>query len=207
MHWRDVHSSGSTGRPVRLKRSDVVLLLVGALTLRYHFWHRRDLSAKNVTIRRFDGEQSAAGSRWAPCFPTGPSLYWDQALPVGVLLGRLFAEEPEYLLTRPSIVRAMIRRSREIGGRPRRLREVRTYGEVVDADLRRLCEEEWGVPLSDDYCCEEFGPIALQCPEHDHYHIQAETTLVEVLDDDGSLASPARSAAWSALRSTTWSRR
>ena len=32
---------------------------------------------------------------------------------------------------------------------------------------------------------EEFGYLALQCPEHEHYHVQSENVLVEILNDDG----------------------
>ena len=35
------------------------------------------------------------------------------------------------------------------------------------------------------YSAEEVGHIALQCPEHDVYHVMAENLLVEVLRDDG----------------------
>ena len=70
------------------------------------------------------------------------------------------------------------------------LREVRTLGEASTPDLRALCREAWGVPLVDVYSAEEVGYIALQCPEHEHYHVQAESVLVEILDERGAPAPP-----------------
>lgn len=70
------------------------------------------------------------------------------------------------------------------------LKAVRTYGEVVHPDVRAVCRETWGVPVQDMYSCEEVGYMALQCPEHEHYHVQSETVLVEVLDDAGQPCGP-----------------
>jgi phenylacetate-CoA ligase len=40
------------------------------------------------------------------------------------------------------------------------------------------------------YSCEEVGYIALQCPDHPHYHCQSESVLVEVLNDAGEPCGP-----------------
>jgi phenylacetate-CoA ligase len=43
------------------------------------------------------------------------------------------------------------------------------------------------LPLSDIYSSEEFGNIALQCPEYPEiYHVQAENLLVEIVDENGA---------------------
>ncbi len=78
------------------------------------------------------------------------------------------------------------------GSRPlTRLREVRTFGEVLEPHVRRLCREMWNVPVSDVYSTQEIGYIAIQCPEvEDHYHVQAENVLLEVLDDQGRPCGP-----------------
>ena len=65
------------------------------------------------------------------------------------------------------------------------LREVRTISEAQPDGLRELCQEVWGAKLVDLYSTIELGILALQCPEHDHYHVQSEGVLLEVLDDKG----------------------
>ncbi|NNM28500.1 MAG: phenylacetate--CoA ligase family protein, partial [Akkermansiaceae bacterium] len=76
------------------------------------------------------------------------------------------------------------------GIRPPKLREVRTLGEIVTPQLREPCREEWGLPLDDMYTSQEFGYIALQCPDCDDLHVQAENVLVEILDDAGQPCAP-----------------
>jgi phenylacetate-CoA ligase len=46
------------------------------------------------------------------------------------------------------------------------------------------------VPVEDIYSCEEVGIMALQCPRHEHHHVQSESVLVEILDDQGNPAGP-----------------
>ncbi len=46
------------------------------------------------------------------------------------------------------------------------------------------------MPVQDVYSCEELGFLALQCPQHEHYHVQSESVLVEVLDEQGNPCAP-----------------
>jgi phenylacetate-CoA ligase len=83
-----------------------------------------------------------------------------------------------------------LRAFQRAGKRLPALRLVRTFAERVDPDLRRECQETLGVPLVDCYGSLEASYIAIQCPEHPHYHIQSERNLVEVLRDDGAPCQP-----------------
>jgi len=99
-------------------------------------------------------------------------------------------ENPDYLLTHPSNLAALARRSLERKIALPRLRQVRTFGEMLRPDLRELCKMAWNVTLADIYSAEEVGYVALQCPLGEHYHVQAENLLVEILDDDNRPCSP-----------------
>jgi phenylacetate-CoA ligase len=70
------------------------------------------------------------------------------------------------------------------------LKEIRTLGEVVGDDVRATCKQAWNVPLVDQYSCQEAGYLALQCPEHEHYHLQSESSLVEILNDENKPCMP-----------------
>ena len=64
------------------------------------------------------------------------------------------------------------------------------FAESVDADLRAHVRRAMGVPLTDTYSSQEVGCMAIQCPGHDHYHVQAETVRLEVLDDRDQPCAP-----------------
>jgi phenylacetate-CoA ligase len=57
---------------------------------------------------------------------------------------------------------------------------------MLTAEARQICGRTWNVPVTDMYSTEECGYLAIQCPEHEHYHLQAESALVEILDEDGA---------------------
>jgi len=65
------------------------------------------------------------------------------------------------------------------------LRQIRTMAEIVSPALRGDCREALGVEICDMYSSQECGYFALQCPGHDHYLVQAESVLLEVIDAEG----------------------
>ncbi len=191
----EISTSGSTGRPVTITGTAVTQLFFTALNLRYHLWHRRDLLAKIAGICVQTGAITAAlkdgkGESWAPVYDTGPFVFMPIATPVGKQLEWLGRENPGYLLTYPSNLMALVKRSQESGVRLEGLRGVATMGEVLGPDVRSACETIWAVPVTDAYSAQEVGMIALQCPDHPHYHVQSENVLVEVLDDAGEPCAP-----------------
>lgn len=194
----DVHetvSSRSTGAPVRLRTTGVVQAFWEALTLRDHAWHRRDLSARLGAIRYLGpgapasegGSQGAGwGSATAGFAPEAPVSVLSLATTTDEQVAWLLREDPAYLLVYPTVLAAILRTLAAAGpARPRNLRQVRTVCEALAPGLRELCLEVLGVPLVDCYSAQEVGYLALQCPEHPHYHAQAERLLVEILDEDG----------------------
>lgn len=185
-------TSGSTGMFVRTLKSDLVEMWWRALTLREHLWHRRDFTGKLAAIRIGLEDQEAEG--WGPAtepiFASGRSAGLSISADVASQFAWLERQQPDYLLTYPSNVAALAKTSLERGVRLPRLREVRTIGELLPRETRDLCREAWGVNVTDAYSSEECGQIALQCPEYEHYHVQSECALVEVLDDQGKACAP-----------------
>ena len=195
----EVYTSGSTGKPIHAVRSDLWLLMWSAVTVREHLWHGRDLSGKLAAIREStigkalhpDGERlDNWGFSTADIFRTGPSVSLNIATPVDDQLEWLSREEPDYLLSHPTMLDRLVRRSVETGLRPHKLKQVLTIAEIVAPGLREVCRAEWGVPVVDTYSTRETGYLALQCPETDHYHLQSETVLVEILDPAGRPCEP-----------------
>ena len=180
-------TSGSAGEPLRVYGSQLDTMFWLAHTLRDHLWHRRNLAGKLCAIRSRVNTSEQAG--WGPAtdaiFDTGPSAILDIRTDPARQLEWLQQHNPDYLLSHPTNLRELARLSLRGGVQLPRLKEVRTFGETLPQDLRALCREAWNSKIADVYSAEEVGYIALQCPEHDHYHLQSEHLLIEVLDDAG----------------------
>ena len=192
-------TSGSTGRPLLTVGTAVTRVFWNCLTLRDHLWHRRDFAQKLGVIRQ--GRQGWAADRsgqrtsnWGPAtgglVRTGPAALLSITHLVREQAEWLRSERPGYLLTYPSNAMALARHFSQRGERLPGLLEVRTFGEVLDPALRSACRQALGVPVVDMYSSQEVGYIALQCPELDHYHVQSENLLVEVLDGQGAPCGP-----------------
>lgn len=190
-------TSGSSGSPVVVVGTAVSRILWHAITLRHHLWHRRDFSAKMATIRALrnrtgttEERQDNWGGATVDLLKTGPLVALDASTSIDEQADWLVRENPEYLLTYPSIASALVEHMEREGMKLPRLREVSTFGELLEPRLRSLSKEAWGVPVVDGYSSQEVGYIAIQCPETEQYHVQAESVLVEVIDDDGNWCKP-----------------
>jgi len=195
------HTSGSTGMPTAVLRTELTGLIWEAITLRDNLWHRRDMSGTfaALRIRQSPGENAPDGARalaWSlgagAAFVTGPSLVLRGVRPISEQIAWLGREQPDYILIHPTILRAMLRDPEGRGLHHERLKAVISYSELVPAGLGELLAETWGVPLQDIYTSEELGYIALQCPDLPHYHVQSEAVFVEILDEAGAPCPPGR---------------
>ncbi|NJN51944.1 MAG: phenylacetate--CoA ligase family protein [Gammaproteobacteria bacterium] len=185
-------TSGSTAAPVRFLTTQLSGVYWNALTLRDHLWHRRDLNQTLAVIRRESspGRYAGWGSATHGIVKTGPSVGNTIGADANELLDWLASENPGYLLTYPSLVAEIARLAIARGVPLPNLREIRTLAESVNEETRALCRLAWGVPITDLYSASEAGYLALQCPDHEHYHVMAESSLVEVLDDSGTPCEP-----------------
>ena len=195
----EVSSSGSTGRPITVYATEYVSLLWHSFTLREHFWHRRDLAGKLCAIRHQPdgGALPPGGNRlpgWGPstdiAYRSGPCSVLNIKASIREQADWLAWEDPDYLLTYPTSALDLLRFFRENGLNLRQLRELRTFSEAIPAGLRNVAREVWGVRVVDMYSAREVGYIALQCPDHEHYHAQSENLLVEILNESGARCGP-----------------
>lgn len=187
-------TSGSTGQPVDFARDDLTGLLWLACSLRDYLWHGRDFRGKLATIRQMkpgaaDAPHGARTARWGASvsafFDTGPGVVLDVASSLEAQAAWLREERPDQLVSLPSNLVALAAYARERGDPLPPIGEIRTFGEMLPAGSRALLRETWGGKVTDMYTCEESGYLALQCPEHDHFHVMAENVIVEIVDEAG----------------------
>ena len=192
-------TSGSTGKPVTVHRTSLEQLLWETLTLRNHIWQGRDLSQKLAVIRslaagRAPYPRGTHGRTWgggaAAVYSTGPAVLLNVDTSVADQARWLQRQDPAYLLTLPTNLHDLARHCLAEGIKLPRLRDIGTLGGVLMPQVRAACRAAWDVPVVDMYSAQEVGYIALQCPGREHYHVQSETCLVEVLDAEDRPCKP-----------------
>ncbi len=195
----EIFTSGSVGTPIRSLRTQLWELLWSAFTVRNHLWHRRDVRGTLAAIRESAPTKAlypdgARAARWGystrQVLASGPCVSLNVTTPVERQLEWLVRQDPDYLVSHPTIIERLAALSADRGVRLPRLRQVEAISEALAPRVRALVREAWGVPTVDVYSAREAGYLALQCPDHEHLHVQAESVLLEVLDDAGRPCSP-----------------
>jgi phenylacetate-CoA ligase len=196
---RVAHTSGSLGMPVTIMNTEVTKFFWDVITMRDHIWHRRDFRRKLSIIRfvpegkaRFPhaAELNGWGCVAGEILETGPAKMINIRTPMEDVKKWLRSENPDYLMTYPSVIDDLLYKSDDVDLGLSALSEIRTISEAVTPEIRQECKDKLGVKLVDLYSAIDVGNIALQCPEHDHYHVQAEDILVEILDEQGVPCRP-----------------
>ncbi|HLJ21965.1 MAG TPA: hypothetical protein VKU84_17290, partial [Stellaceae bacterium] len=183
--------------PVHLRITQAAQLMRLAVFVREQIWHRRDLSGKRAVIQRDQAAAYPEGRREASwgwpmgvLYETGPQCVLDSRAGLGEQAEWLHREDPAYMVADPSDALALAREFQSRNLKLANLKGVQTLGGGLSATLRETCREAWGVPVVHLYRAEEVGPLALQCPGHEHFHIQSEQALVEVVDNQGRDCAP-----------------
>ncbi|MFO7592424.1 MAG: phenylacetate--CoA ligase family protein [Pseudomonadota bacterium] len=185
--------------PIETLGTEISAFFWNVFTLRDHTWHKRDLSGKLAAIRYSQNNNTkpphgAIADNWGRAtsgvFSTGPCAMLDIFTPVSQQAEWLQQQQPDYLLTHPSILLELVQHCQNNNVEIPSLKEVRTVSEALPDGLRELCRQTWNTRLIDMYSTIELGYLALQCPESEHYHVQAEGVLLEVLNDRDRPCAP-----------------
>lgn len=190
----ETQTSGSSGEPVVVRRTQVNQLFWLANTMREHLWWQRDLTASLAIVRGNLSQAHIRQNNWgAPARllgPSGPAHAFSVHLDTAVLARKLAEVDAHYLLIYPTTLQDLLRYFRQHGGGLPSLRQIRCIGETLSDVLREQTREQLGVTIVDTYSSQEMGVIAIQCPVSGLYHLMADNLLVEVLDERGHPCAP-----------------
>ena len=148
----DVHTSGTTGEPIRVLRTELCGLFWSAFTLRDHLWHGRDFSGKLAVIRNSaqgkdpypDGTTSPRWGTTDLIYKTGPGVSLNINCTVAEQVDWLEREAPKYLLTHPTNVYRLAGYCVEKGIGLNGLEQVQTISEILRPEVRDACKAAWG---------------------------------------------------------------
>ena len=187
-------TSGSTGRPVRFGRTGLTNLCWLVFAMREHLWHERDFLGKLCAIRWAKlgvavAPDGLGSPNWGdvidPIFPSGPTTLLNVTAKLSEQLEWLHREKPDYLISFPSNLSALSQYAQLNGLKLPQVRQMRVVGETLTAEMRKFLADSWNTSVVDMYTCEEVGYLAAQCPQAEHFHVQSENVILEIVDDHG----------------------
>jgi len=200
-----ISSSGTTGRPARVLFSMPASFMFGLLLQRQMRWERVDPNWTQAMIRlprdiprQNDGHALADGSTHrAPgwmyldkLFHTGSSIAFNRSNSIEAQVNWLRHERPEYLITFPGTLEALIYAGQ---GKPvESLRGLRSISATLTEGMRSRIESATGLHVQQNYGLNEIGIVATRC-EGGRYHVNSEHCVVEIVDENGAPCRPGES--------------
>lgn len=189
-------TSGTTGQPVEVLLTDVTQRMWEAIALRDHAWNQRDAGLSYAVVRALtpsapppDGKRFETwGYPYERLWQTGPSFMMDMVADVKAHATWLRRVQPAYLTTYPTIAAALLEEFEQAEKPP--IREIVCVGEPVTPEFIARAREVLGARVSANYTSNELGYMGLLCPDCGQYHVQSESVLLEVIDDDGAPCAP-----------------
>jgi phenylacetate-CoA ligase len=194
-----VTTSGSTAMPLTVWRDARHVTMLDAIVVRKLIWQGCDFRLKFGGVMATPSGSPPVSTdvglpNWGPpsglVYETGPAAWIDNRSTPDEIADWLIRERPDYLNIVPTLLHDVCFWILDRGLAPPPLKGIFAHAEIVGDDLRDLARRTFGLELFASYGSRETGTVALQCPGHHHYHVQAEATLVEVLDGRGNPCAP-----------------
>ena len=189
----ETRTSGSTGEPVKIRKTQIDALYWTAHAIRDHLWARRDFGHKLLSIRAdiFKyGENPNWGQPIADIWQTGRSIGMPATMDMREQMKIIKEFQPGILLIYPNNLSIILDEMEQDGGDFSFIKHVKTIGETVHQWQRDKTQRVLGLKIEDNYSSNEMGCMAMQCPDTDNYHVMTETVIVEILKDDGEPCAP-----------------
>lgn len=189
---RKSQTSGRTGEPVTILKTEMNHQFFCATMFREHDWWGHDYSHKLSSIRAVHRQYEEMDSWGGPVsekFKSGPA----QGIPLNIgvrqQLAYLNEFKPDMLNVHAGVLAAMCS-IWESEGYNLTLKHIKNVGETLSDDLRVRVKQITGVDILDVYSSSEVGCISIECPGTSLQHIMAEAMLVEVLNEAGEQCQP-----------------
>ncbi len=194
---KDLSNSGSSGPPVTVTFNGLAAIASQATIFRAQKWHSVDYAKDCLswTVGGFGANERKVDSSG----PWGP--VWEEASHKGQnfpfirpnktenILDFLVNNDIGYLRTRPRSAQELAITAMRRGDKLK-FDRIFTLGAAIPDDARVDCREAFGCEMTAIYSANEASSIAYQCPTGNHFHINAEIVLCEILNADDEPCQP-----------------
>lgn len=187
-------SSGSSGRPFRIRRSWLehnLLFLARMRALRSYGVKRTDRTLNILNPTQVHARDNKAVGRALVALKLLPhqkrvSIHLDAE----AIASEVRAFRPAMLSGYPNMLARVSSELQRHPVSPPSIRVALTGAEALTPDLRRKIEERLGVPVRDQYGSNECNLMAWECAHGGPLHTSDDTVLVEVVGPDGAPVEP-----------------
>jgi phenylacetate-CoA ligase len=189
---RKSQTSGRTGQPVTILKTQINHHFLCALMFREHSWWRHNYGHRLASVRAVHQKYEEIpnwGGPAAEFYETGPAIGVPLNLDVRQQLAYLNKFDPDMLSIHAGVLAAMCS-IWESEGYTLNLKAIKNVGETLHSSLRDRVKKITGVDIRDVYSSSEVGLISLECPDTGLQHTMEETLLVEVLNEAGEQCKP-----------------
>lgn len=176
-------TSGSTGQPIKIMTTKSEDDIKKVKHIRANVWCGQKARERWVTITaptNFDGATKFQ-RRIGIYAPTFVSVFEPTVRQISIIEKRNPTVLEGYSSSLTLLAREIIKNGKETV-RPRLI-----FGgaEMIDDASCQLIEKAFGAPYYDQYASVEFGRLACQCTVRRGYHIDADTLIMEFIDEHG----------------------
>lgn len=172
------HSSGSSGAPMRMLFDENSWDCLDAIYLRALLAGGYDPS-KQLAYYWYEPFERTIYNRLG--FMN--KIYISCKLPEEEQLKILQRIDPEYIYYFSSILHSISNKMLH-DGIELHPKSIITHAEILSNKMRKVIEKAFDAPVFDQYGTVEFNRLAWECEEKIGYHVDADSILIEVVDDD-----------------------
>jgi len=185
-------TSGTTGTPITVTSSQVAHIALHANRFRSYRWHDLDYARSCCSILGEDPDHAWPlgklmgnwGPRWEPAAARGQLIRINRFATSSQLLDFFQREQISYLTTGPSSAFALALEFEALG-QEWHFDAFLPHGAAVEPDARAAIKRAFGAVCVDLYSSKEAGHIAHACPSSEGLHVNGESVLVEIVDEEG----------------------
>lgn len=186
VHWAT--TSGSTGVPLRVLCTAVTRAIGMAQVPWAHIASETKFSWRLASVKPLNSQVTVSDC-WDPAtsllFDVGPMLSVPSSLDVFSQLDELEEFQPEFLIVLPSVLKEYVSIWSRGIRKPLNLRVIRTMGETLSEETRKLASSLTGAKVLDTYSSSEVERVATQVKPDGPYLVNNYSLIVEVLSETG----------------------